>query len=447
MAQFHSRMQPIRTQRRHLQRRVSSRLCGNRLREEVRDANANIAQVTQRTVNTLNRIASISGSAGNTTQYRFDAKGQLVAQTDAQNHTTAQTLDALGRPTSTTLADNSTTSLAWNALNQLTSVADPRAITTTYSRNAWGEVLSETSPDSGTTTLVRNAAGQITASTDARGQSTQIQRDALGRPTTVTLADGKKQEFSYDAAGYLSQMTDASGATSYTRDLLGRTLTKTQTVADNPGLLSTNSSYTVKYQYHSGGQVAQLSYPSGLNVYYRKAANGQVSQIDVQEPGTLRAPKPILPWVTNLAYTALGQPKSWNWSNADSASRSFDTDGRMVATEFSAYAYDSAGRITTVTQKLWALNETTNTYFTAPISWSATYDARDRLSSFARAGASTAYTYDANSNRLSAQDTTTSDTDLDGDFDAADYQKTTAQALMGNPPDKPNAREVELSIK
>ena len=148
-----------------------------------------------------------------------------------------------------------------------------------------------------------------------------------------------------------------------------------------------------------------------------------------------------------LRYTALGQPKSWNWSNADAASRSFDTDGRMVATEFSSYAYDSAGRITSITQKLWALNETTNTYFTAPISWSATYDARDRLSSFARAGASTAYTYDANSNRLSAQDTTTSDTDLDGDFDAADYQKTTAQALMGNPPDKPNAREVELSIK
>ena len=66
MAQFHSRMQPIRTQRRHLQRRVSRRLCGNRLREEVKDANANIAQVTQRTVSTLNRIASISGSAGNT---------------------------------------------------------------------------------------------------------------------------------------------------------------------------------------------------------------------------------------------------------------------------------------------------------------------------------------------------------------------------------------------
>ncbi|MFY8043136.1 MAG: RHS repeat-associated core domain-containing protein, partial [Rhodoferax sp.] len=44
-----------------------------------------------------------------------------------------------------------------------------------------------------------------------------------------------------------------------------------------------------------------------------------------------------------------------------------------------------------------------------------------------RPGSSISYTYDKNSNRLSGTEATTSDTDLDGDFDAADLQRTTAQ--------------------
>jgi len=48
---------------------------------------------------------------------------------------------------------------------------------------------------------------------------------------------------------------------------------------------------------------------------------------------------------------------------------------------------------------------------------------------YAADSASSLYTYDANSNRLTSVDTTTSDTDLDGDFDQADYQKALAQNL------------------
>ena len=44
------------------------------------------------------------------------------------------------------------------------------------------------------------------------------------------------------------------------------------------------------------------------------------------------------------------------------------------------------------------------------------------------AGSQVAYSYDANSNRLSALDKTTSDTDLDGQFDADDFALSTSQA-------------------
>jgi len=177
--------------------------------------------------------------------------------------------------------------------------------------------------------------------------------------------------------------------------------------------------------------------------------------VDVQEPGKNQ---PVQTFVTNLTYTALGQPKAWNWNcltgsgasaastaNCDSASRTFDANGRMTANEFASYSFDAAGRITNITQNLWALQAavpevpatstspavpaTPASYYQVPFNWTAGYDNRDRLTSFTRPGSSISYTYDKNSNRLSSTDTTTSDTDLDGDFDAADLQRASAQIL------------------
>lgn len=416
---------------------------GNRVREEVKDMNGNLAQATQRTINALNRVAAISTAAGHTTRFGFDANGQPTSQTDPLNHSTTQSLDALRRPTATTLADNSSATLAWNALNQLSSATDPKGVSTRYQTNAFGETTSETSPDIGQLSYQRDAAGNISASTDAKGQTTRIERDALARPTQITLGDGTQQHLSYDSAGHLVKTEDPSGTSVYTRDALGRILQKTQTIADNP---ANPSRYSTRYQYHSGGTPAQVSYPSGLNVFYRKNATGQITQIDVQEPGQN---KPVQPWLTGLAYTARNQPKGWYWACAsgtsacDKANRNFDADGRMASNEIASYQFDAAGRITGITQSLWALQDaipatpstptSAASLFATPITWTVGYDARDRLTSFGRPAASTSYSFDANSNRLTAIDTTTSDTDLDGDFDQSDYQKTSTQALSVAP--------------
>ena len=56
-------------------------------------------------------------------------------------------------------------------------------------------------------------------------------------------------------------------------------------------------------------------------------------------------------------------------------------------------------------------------------------DPRNRLSTFTRAGAASAYTWDANGNRLTSIETTRADTDLDGAFDAEDFSAGTVQSL------------------
>ncbi|MFC5499258.1 hypothetical protein ACFPOE_17060 [Caenimonas terrae] len=94
------------------------------------------------------------------------------------------------------------------------------------------------------------------------------------------------------------------------------------------------------------------------------------------------------------------------------------------------YVYDTAGRITGITQGPWASRAAAGEQaYTTPVSWAPGYDSRNRLTSLARDGASRRYTYDANSNRLAAVDSATSDIDLDGVLDAGDFTQSTSQTL------------------
>ena len=151
--------------------------------------------------------------------------------------------------------------------------------------------------------------------------------------------------------------------------------------------------------------------------------------------------KPVLPFVSALSYTALGQPKAWAWANGDAAARTFDLDGRMVSNEFARYTFDAAGRITGITQSMAASLVTTSTatgtatgtvsstsYYQTPINWAIGYDSRNRITGFNRPSAQASYSYDANSNRLSAINKKISDSDLDGDFDQTDKAQTIAQS-------------------
>jgi RHS repeat-associated protein len=413
---------------------------GNRTREEVKDASGAIALVTGRTINSLNRVAALSGAVGQTTAFNFDANGEALSATDPLNQATRQTLDPLRRPVATTLADNASASQTFNALDQLTSITDPKGVGTQYERNAFGELLRETSPDMGRIVYTRDAAGEVIGQTDAKGNVTQITRDALGRPLQVRYSAAHVVNYTWDSNGQasgsqigsLGKMQDNSGSTTFERDALGRVTAKTQIINDNP---AAPGSYTARYTY-AGGELAAITYPSGLKVFYRRSASGQITGIDTQVPGT---GKPVTAFVSNLIYTALGQPRVWSWVGGDTASRTFDADGRMTGNEFASYTFDAASRITGINQSLWASRVTTTTvngvttsttsYYKTPLGWAAGYDSRNRVTSFVRPSAETRYSYDANSNRLSAVSIVTSDTDLNTTFNAFDTRNTSSQAL------------------
>jgi RHS repeat-associated protein len=431
---------------------------GNRISETVRDASSQIALSTQRVINSLNRLEAIRGGtnpAQQTTAFQYDANGEPIKTTDPLGAATQITLDALRRPITTQLPDGNQIDYYYTTYGQLTQVLDPRDVVTQYSRNAWGEVLIENNNDIGYRSTTRDPAGNALTMTDAKGQQTSYQYDALSRVTQINFADGKQQTFFYDGnaagqqVGYLREMIDASGSTRYERDAFGRIIKKTQTVLDNP---SNPTVLISQYTYTAAGDVATLRYPSGLIVSYNRSASGQISGITTKI-GTAAA----RPFVDNLSYTALGQPKAWSWAHCTTATlalgpctseqRSFDADARMLSSAVATLQYDAASRITAITQNLWAQRSvpaatgtaTVTQLYTTPISWAIDYDNRDRITRFARsipgnaagqqAAASSAYTYDANSNRLSSIAITATDTDKDGLFETSEQRKNQAQQL------------------
>ena len=226
--------------------------------------------------------------------------------------------------------------------------------------------------------------------------------------------------FANASKGYLSEIADTTDNTKYLRDGFGRVVKKTQQLAP----FAAGTAKSISYSYASGptgtgnGQLNSITYPNGTKVSYVFSPAGQISQVNWGNN----------PLVANIQYTPLGQPASWEWQFADTsattvlpATRSYDTAGRVVATELGTYTYDAAGRITSLTQQLAKPANTTvgnNATTTTLATFTIGYDSLGRITSLARAAgtgaANTAplpaqlatFTYDANGNRLTSSQST-----------------------------------------
>ncbi|MBT9512814.1 MAG: hypothetical protein IV104_10755 [Acidovorax sp.] len=384
---------------------------GNRTREEVRNAQGQLAWLLARSINGLNLVESTTVGGQQTTTWGFDANADTVRGTNGANETTQLSLDALRRVKAITNAANATASLSYNALDAVTQASDFKGVATTYARDALGNATSETSPDTGLQSAQYDALGLPSTVTDALGQATHIERDLLGRPTLITQPGGATATLRYDlrggaynasgqpnaSKGFLSEIVDASGTTAYRRDLWGRVTLKTQTLANG-------DVRRVRYSYTASGQLDVLGYPSG-NLGHHYDVSGQLVSLSWNG-------KPL---VSNLTWTPLGQPTSWSWSFADDndattvpASRSYDSAGQLITTEFSSYQYNSAGRIIGLSQKLWEpanTNPASTTIREATRNWTVQYDPVGRITQMGDSVRTATYQYDSNGNRTASVQT------------------------------------------
>ena len=165
---------------------------------------------------TKQKLADPDGSgplARPTTQYAYDANGNLTSVTDPRGYVTTYVYDEIGRKTQQILPDPDgsgplgtlTTRYFYDNDGNLRYVVDPRgtdakeaAYTTEYDYDNLGRKTSAIAPDpdgSGplarpTTQYVYDANGNLEHVVDPLGNSTWYQYDKLGRQTKVTDALG-----------------------------------------------------------------------------------------------------------------------------------------------------------------------------------------------------------------------------------------------------------------
>ncbi|MBL4762790.1 MAG: hypothetical protein JKY93_08830, partial [Gammaproteobacteria bacterium] len=371
---------------------------GNRTQENITDPSGSLSQTQTRTYNSLNRLTQTIGANLQTTTYNYDAQGNNIDIQDALYRNTGAGFDALNRLINTTNTENNNSTYSYDALDHLISITDPKGLATTYSTNAFGDILSQTSPDTGTTTTTYDNAGNAISQTDAKGITVTYNYDAINRLTNISYPDTTQNiSYTYDSAtgvtctyaiGRLCTVTEPSGTTSYQYDSRGNQTSQTTTL--NGINRSVNNSYDI------ADNLIQTTYPNGRSLDYGRDSAGRIVQVTTTDNGITD----II--ATGINYQPFGALNTLNYGNGINETRAYDLDARLTALDISSafnqsYNYDAVNNITAISNLL----DTSR-------SESFTYDLMDRLNLAQGNYGDLSYTYDANSNRTSkTEDSTT----------------------------------------
>jgi RHS repeat-associated protein len=236
------------------------------------DALGRVTQQTQPDTNTIqavynNNCVTLTDEAGKQRKNCSDALGRTVSafepdSTNAFNWETDNVFDPLNNIVSITQKGGSTVSTQWrtrifafDGLSRMTQAVAPESGTTNYFY---------------TTSAGSLCAGEPTVQCriiDSRGITRTLAYDALSRLTGKTYSDTTPAvAYFYDQTSYSgltitygnglrTGMSDGSGATAWSYDLMGRVKTRQQTIST----VTKNIGYT----YNLDNSVATVTYPSG----------------------------------------------------------------------------------------------------------------------------------------------------------------------------------------
>ncbi len=354
-----------------------------------------------------------------TTQYAYDAVGNLTQITDPRGLVTTLTYDSLGRrtkvqgPPATPGGAAPTAVFSYNGQDRVRQVTDPRSLVTTYTVDGLGNTTQQQSPDTGTTNATYDLAGNLTRRTDARGKITRYRYDAVNRMTHAVFASGTPIAFTYDGGkhpepndiGHLTHISDESGQTRWRFNGFGNVVRKTQSTTANGETKKQVVAYAYGTSGSSTGHVISMTYPSNSVIGYSYDVGGRIAGL------TLTTANGSTPLLSNIQYQPFGKPTGWTWGNGTAYTRSFDLSGRLTQFPLGATSgtgatpnglsrtvnYDAASRISAYTHTDTSGSTGSSTAIAANQTFG--YDDQDRLISYLPTNSSQSYSYDANGNR------------------------------------------------
>ncbi|ODS23863.1 hypothetical protein AB835_06435, partial [Candidatus Endobugula sertula] len=352
-----------------------------------------LQNTVEHTYNQLDVITQIN-HAGSMTQFNPDGYGNIDSSIDPNaNPQTEYTYDPLYRMTRLQDAIGNTFQYEYNVKDQLIKVRTDNNAVTTYQYNDFGDRLQEDSPDRGMIHYQYDNASNVTQLTDGRGVTSHYVYDALNRVTAIIYSDTTENiTYVYDncinGIGRVCQVTDPSGTTRFEYNVYGNIIQQTK--------VELGQSDVTSYRYDDVDQISSMTYPNGIQLTYQRDERSRITDITLNH-SSLSHPQTILSGIT---YRADHQMSQCTLGNGVTETRQYDLQGRLTRQQLSDnlltrdYSYDANGNI---------LHIDSNTFDPA-----YTYDALNRLLSEdtpsmdggSAGNARSRYQYDENSNRL-----------------------------------------------
>lgn len=233
------------------------------------------------------------------TTYTYDAVGNLTGSLQGVQARTYQ-YDALSRITLEKTPEASTTTNGVTTQNP-----------TTWSYVANGGALCSGNPSN------------PCIKTDGRGIITTYSYDGanrlIGKTHNPSTTGAESYTYGTSATAYnvgrLLTMTDPSGSETYTYDQIGRVTKLTKTIG--------TTTYTTSYAYNAGGQLVQITYPSGRNVYNVYDNVGHLCLVASASATTCSSTSPYLT-IQSGNYDAASRPLKATYGNGVVATAAYD---------------------------------------------------------------------------------------------------------------------------
>jgi len=339
----------------------------------------------------LGRLQYVCDGIGAVKQANNASTSDCGLDVTASGFLTAYGHDAIGNLTSVNLSGQ-TRSFTYDGLSRMVSSSNPESgvVTNAYDSSTAGDLYTSKFPQPNVT------SGTVTAT---------YSWDALHRLTGITFSDGSGgYSYVYDASSWwgatllnpkgrlIEQAHTGGGAAIYSYDSMGRIADTWQCTPLN----CSTSTYHMAYTYNYLGEVTTLT--DAASVTYTRSYNsiGQLTGVTSSLSNTSH-PSTLFSTPASDAYNPLGQLAQGTYGDGIVRNNTYNNMGRVVEIQ------DGPTATPTYRSYLGYYGNGSVSYYhdTVGQTWNLTYDAFNRLATFADVytGLDYSYSYDQYGNR------------------------------------------------
>ncbi|WP_406715900.1 DUF6531 domain-containing protein [Streptomyces althioticus] len=279
--------------------------------------------------NERGQVVAQTDPLGNTTHAEWDAYNRLRSRTDPLGHTSRFSYDERGNPTSVVRPDGTTTSCEYDAFDRPVWITLPTGGRRGYAYDDNGNPTATVDVDGAVTAYVHDASGALLSVTNALGAAHRVQPGPLGLPDAVTAPLGGTSRVTRDAFGRIVESVGATGSTTRT----------TWTVEGLPAERVMADGSSESWSYDGEGNVVRHTGTDGRSTTHAITHFDRVRARTEADGSTT-----WFAYDTELRLTSVTSASGAVWTYE------YDPAGRLVSeTDFNgrtvSYAYDAAGRL------------------------------------------------------------------------------------------------------